>query len=126
MERPTATAPIRPALGRRKRAIRKLWSKYRLLLINDNTFKESFSIRLTPVNVVLMLIGLLGITAAITVSLIVFTPLKRYIPGYADTDVRVHSFHAATPRRFAQARSGRACRLHREPTPHLQRRTEPR
>lgn len=96
MERPTAAAPTRPALGRRKRAIRKLWSKYRLLLINDNTFKESFSVRLTPVNVVLMLIGLLGITAAITVSLIVFTPLKRYIPGYADTDVRVHSFHAAT------------------------------
>lgn len=80
----------------RKRALRKLWSKYRLLLINDNTFKESFSIRLTPVNLLLLLLGALGITAAITVSLIVLTPLKRYIPGYADTDVRVNSYHAAT------------------------------
>jgi murein DD-endopeptidase MepM/ murein hydrolase activator NlpD len=80
---------------KRKRTLRKLWSKYRLLLINDNTFKESFSIRLTPVNVLLLLLGLLGTTAAITVLLIVFTPLKRYIPGYADADVRVNSYHAA-------------------------------
>lgn len=80
---------------KRKRAIRKLWSKYRLLLINDNTFKESFSIRLTPVNVVLLLLSLLGFTAAITVLLVVFTPLKQYIPGYADADVRVNSYHAA-------------------------------
>lgn len=83
----------RPA--KRKRTLRKLWSKYRLLLINDNTFKESFSIRLTPVNVLLLVIGLLGTTAAITVALIVFTPIKRYIPGYADADVRINSYHAA-------------------------------
>lgn len=83
----------RPA--KRKRTLRKLWSKYRLLLINDNTYKESFSIRLTPVNVLLLIIGLLGTTAAITVALIVFTPIKRYIPGYADADLRINSYHAA-------------------------------
>lgn len=80
---------------KRKRTLRKLWSKYRLLLINDNTFKESLSVRLTPVNVLLLVLGLLGTTAAITVALIVFTPLKRYIPGYADADLRINSYHAA-------------------------------
>ena len=39
MAEPTAPRP-------RKQVLRKLKSKYRLLLINDRTFEERFSIRL--------------------------------------------------------------------------------
>ena len=49
-----AAAPDPP---KRKRVLRKLKSKYRLLLINDRTFEERFSIRLSRLNVLLLAIA---------------------------------------------------------------------
>lgn len=63
----------------------KLLNKYRLVILNENTFEEQVSFKLTRLNVfVLSLItSLLLITG--TIFLIAFSPLREYIPGYSST-----------------------------------------
>ena len=63
----------------------KLLNKYRLVILNENTFEEQVSFKLTRLNVfVLSLItSFLLITG--TIFLIAFSPLREYIPGYSST-----------------------------------------
>ena len=68
--------------------IHKLKNKYRIVLINDTTFEEKFSYSLTPMNVFVGFSSFLVFFAAILVMLIVFTPLREYIPGYTDTQTK--------------------------------------
>ncbi|MBP6642828.1 MAG: hypothetical protein KA186_07055, partial [Flavobacteriales bacterium] len=49
--------PSTPAKGQKLKWLRKLKDKYRLLLINDSTFEERFSMRLNRLNVLLLAIG---------------------------------------------------------------------
>jgi murein DD-endopeptidase MepM/ murein hydrolase activator NlpD len=62
----------------------KLRDKYRLVIMNDETFEEVTSLRLSPLNVYIFLSSLIVGTAFLVVLLIVYTPLKQYIPGYGD------------------------------------------
>jgi murein DD-endopeptidase MepM/ murein hydrolase activator NlpD len=65
--------------------LRKRWTyRYRLVIIDDQTFHEKFSVRLTIANVVTLgsLISLLLVI--LTTFVIAFTPLREYIPGYGD------------------------------------------
>lgn len=62
----------------------KLRDKYRLVVMNDETFEEISSFRLTPLNVYIMVSSLIVGTAILITLMIVYTPLKRYIPGYGD------------------------------------------
>lgn len=72
----------------KKKVIKKLRNKYRLVLLNDDTFEERISFRLTPLNVV-SYVGLLFIVLIVSlISLIAFTPLREYIPGYSDVTTR--------------------------------------
>jgi murein DD-endopeptidase MepM/ murein hydrolase activator NlpD len=76
---------------RKKRSIvikKKLFTKNRLVILNEDTFEEIFSLRLTLMNVfVLATIGALLIIF-ITTYIIAFTPLREYIPGYASTKLK--------------------------------------
>jgi len=66
----------------------RLRNRYRLVVMNDDTFEEKFSLQLTPLGL-FILIGSVTIVMIIFVtSLIAFTPLREYIPGYSDTGVR--------------------------------------
>lgn len=87
-----AAAPDPP---KRARVLRKLKSKYRLLLINDRTFEERFSIRLSRLNVLLLAIAAFTLHGALVTAVIVFTPLKRYIPGYADQETKRNAYRSA-------------------------------
>lgn len=62
----------------------KLRDKYRLVVMNDETFEEVSSFKLTPLNVYIFLSSLVVGSAILMTLLIVYTPLKRYIPGYGD------------------------------------------
>jgi murein DD-endopeptidase MepM/ murein hydrolase activator NlpD len=62
----------------------KLRDKYRLVVMNDETFEEISSFKLTPLSVYTILSSLVVGTAILVTLLIVYTPLKRYIPGYGD------------------------------------------
>ena len=70
----------------------RLRVKYRLVIMNEETFKERASLLLTPMNVI-VLGGSLAIFLVVLVTYIIaFTPLKEYIPGYADTSLRTQVF----------------------------------
>ncbi|MCC6414043.1 MAG: M23 family metallopeptidase [Saprospiraceae bacterium] len=62
----------------------KLRDKYRMVIINDDTFEEITSLKLTPLNFYVAVSTLIVGTAILVTLLIVYTPLKRYIPGYGD------------------------------------------
>jgi len=59
-------------------------SKYRLIIMNENTFEERISIRLSPMNVYIITSFLILFFTVSTYLIIAFTPLRQYIPGYGD------------------------------------------
>ncbi len=62
----------------------KLRDKYRLVIMNDDTFEEVTSMKITPLSLYVGVSSLIVGTAILVTMLIVWTPLKRYIPGYGD------------------------------------------
>ena len=66
----------------------KLRRQYRLVILNDSTFEERLSVKLTRLNVIIIGSTSLVLLVLLLGSMIVFTPLKEYIPGYADVDLR--------------------------------------
>ncbi len=73
---------------KQKKIVKKLLSKYRLVILNESTFEERFAIRLTRLNVFLIA-SLASITLIFsTFILIAYTPLKEYIPGYSSTKLK--------------------------------------
>ena len=64
-----------------KKIIKKLKHKYRLVVINDESFKEELSFELSRLNVIIVVLGLISITAVITFFLITQTPVRKYLPG---------------------------------------------
>ncbi len=89
------TKASRKKTSRRRKLIRKLRSTYRLVLIDDKSFAERFSIKLNRLNVlVLAVFTFVGYGLLIT-AVIVFTPLKKFIPGYSDHDTRQQAIRNA-------------------------------
>ncbi len=68
--------------------IARLRNKYRLVVMNDDTFEERFSLRLTPGGFLILITVITFIMITLVVSLVAFTPLREYIPGYADVDMQ--------------------------------------
>jgi len=68
--------------------LEKLKNKYRLTISNEATFDEALSIRLSRLNV-FTVTGVFSILLiALVTLLIAFTPLREYIPGYPDGEMR--------------------------------------
>ncbi len=67
---------------------RKLRDKYRLVILNDDTFEEKLSFRLSRLNVFVVTGMIAIIFIFLTTYLIAFTPLKEFIPGYNDAGVQ--------------------------------------
>lgn len=66
----------------------KLTYKYRLVVLNEDTFEERFSFKLNRLNV-FVLTGISAILLiGITIILIAFTPLREYIPGYSSSKLK--------------------------------------
>ncbi|MCG1035226.1 M23 family metallopeptidase [Polaribacter sargassicola] len=66
----------------------KLTNKFRLVVLNEDTFQERFSLKLSRLNV-FVLSGFFSILLISgTILLIAFTPLKEYIPGYSSTELK--------------------------------------
>jgi murein DD-endopeptidase MepM/ murein hydrolase activator NlpD len=62
--------------------------KYRFSVINDTTFEEVWRIRLTQYNAFLLITFLVLFIIGATTSLIAFTNLREFIPGYPDVTMR--------------------------------------
>jgi len=63
-------------------SLKRLRSRYRLVVINEDTYDEVVTFKLTRLSVYIALSTLFVILVGLTVALIAFTPLKLYIPGY--------------------------------------------
>ena len=65
-----------------------LYTKNRLVILNEDSFEEIFSLRLTLMNV--FVVGSIGAISIITITtfIIAFTPLREYIPGYTSSKLK--------------------------------------
>ncbi|MEZ5015559.1 MAG: hypothetical protein R2800_00780 [Flavipsychrobacter sp.] len=62
---------------------KKLSTQYRIVFIDDNSLEEVASYRLTMRKLYILLSTLFVMVSFITIALILYTPLKYYVPGYA-------------------------------------------
>lgn len=67
----------------------KLTDKYRLVVLNEDTFEERFSLKLSRLNV-FVIGGILSfLLILVTTFIITFTPIKEFIPGYSSTALKI-------------------------------------
>ncbi|MFT6064410.1 MAG: murein DD-endopeptidase MepM/ murein hydrolase activator NlpD [Paraglaciecola sp.] len=67
----------------------KLTDKYRLVVLNEDTFEERFSLKLSVLNIFVLGGVLSFLLILITTFFITFTPIKEFIPGYSSTDLKI-------------------------------------
>jgi hypothetical protein len=75
---------------RQKRKIIKenLFNKRRLIILNEDTFEETFSLKLTLMNVFVFVTLSTIIIITVTTFIIAFTPLREFIPGYSSSKLK--------------------------------------
>jgi hypothetical protein len=66
--------------------LKRLRNRYRLVVMNDDTFEEVIKFRLSRLSVYMALSTVFVVLVGLTVALLVLTPLKYYIPGYGKTE----------------------------------------
>ena len=66
----------------------RLLNKYRLVILNEETYEERISYRLNRLNIFLLMAFMALIIIITTICLIAFTSIKEYIPGYDSTALR--------------------------------------
>lgn len=73
---------------KKKNIVNKLKHKYRLIIYNDDTFEEVGFLRLSRLN----LFSVIGTALILLITgvtlLIAFTPIREFIPGYPDGNMR--------------------------------------
>jgi murein DD-endopeptidase MepM/ murein hydrolase activator NlpD len=66
----------------------QLRNKYRLVILNDDTFAEKFAFRLSPLGLIIAISAVTIAMTTLVISLVAFTPLREYIPGYGNVTER--------------------------------------
>ena len=80
---------------RRRKLKENLFNKRRLIILNEDTFEETFSLKLTLMNVfVVATVGAILIIF-VTTFIIAFTPLREFIPGYSSSKLKKEAFELA-------------------------------
>jgi hypothetical protein len=64
-----------------KGTLQRLRNRYRLVIMNDDTYEEVATFKLNRLSVYIAMSTMFVVLVGLTVALIVFTPLKYYIPG---------------------------------------------
>lgn len=67
---------------------KRLHTKYHLLILDKETLEEKISFQLTRMNVYIVASTIFVVLFGLIFSLLTFTPLREYIPGYADVGMR--------------------------------------
>jgi hypothetical protein len=80
---------------KRRKLKENLFNKRRLIIFNEDTFEETFSLKLTLMNVfVVATLGAIIITF-VTTFIIAFTPLREFIPGYSSSKLKREALELA-------------------------------
>ena len=61
--------------------LKRLRNKYRLIIMNEDTYEEVVKFKLSRWSVYTALSVIFVLLVALTTALIIFTPLKYYLPG---------------------------------------------
>ena len=72
-----------------KRIKSKLLDKYKLIILNQDTFEERLTLKLTRLNVFVVCSLSAIFLVAVTYALIAFTSLREYIPGYSSSALQL-------------------------------------
>jgi hypothetical protein len=73
------------------RPFKNLNAPYRMVFINDETLEEVASFHLTKKSLYTLFSTIFLITILATVCVLLFTPLKYYIPGYGSNTLRMQT-----------------------------------
>jgi hypothetical protein len=68
--------------------LKRLRNNYRLSVMNDDTYEEVVTFKLSRLSVYIGLSTSLVLLVGLTIALIAFTPIKYYIPGYGTRESR--------------------------------------
>ncbi|HET9057635.1 MAG TPA: hypothetical protein VFN30_12390 [Chitinophagaceae bacterium] len=67
---------------------KRLRNRYRLVIMNDDTYEEVVTFKLNRISVYVAFCTVFVLLVGLTVALIVFTDLKYYMPGYGTQSQR--------------------------------------
>ena len=68
--------------------LKRLRNRYRLVVMNEDTYEEVVKFRLSRLSVYITMSSLFVLFSIFTVVIIIFTPIKYYLPGVGYGDVR--------------------------------------
>lgn len=68
--------------------LKRIRNNYRLVVMNDDTYEEVVTFRLSRLSVYIGLSTVFVLLVGLTIALIAFSPLKYYIPGYGTRESR--------------------------------------
>lgn len=68
--------------------LKRLRSRYRLVIMNEDTYEEVLKFGLSRLSVYIGLSSLFVLFSVFTVVIIIFTPIKYYLPGVGYGDVK--------------------------------------
>jgi len=81
--------------SKNQKRVQRWRNKFRLVILNDDTFEEVLTVKLSPLNIFTGSVFAILFTIAITTLVIAYTPLKEMIPGYASSKLRRESINLA-------------------------------
>ncbi len=61
--------------------LKRLQNRYRLVVMNEDTYEEVVKFKLSRLSVYIFLSTLFVVMVGLIIALLVFTPLKYYLPG---------------------------------------------
>lgn len=68
--------------------LKRFSHRYRLVVMNDDTYEEVVTFKLSRLSVYVLLSTTFVLLVGFTIILLMFTPLKYYIPGYGNNTTR--------------------------------------
>lgn len=80
---------------KRKKLHKKWFTKNRLVILNEDTFEELFSLKLNLMNVFVVATTGAILLIFFTTIIIAFTPLREFIPGYASSKLKKDAMELA-------------------------------
>ena len=73
---------------RRKAFWNNIKFKYRLTITNENTLEDIITLRVSKLNGLSVLLSVLFVLFLIASLIVAFTPLRNYLPGYMNSEIR--------------------------------------
>jgi len=81
--------------SKKQKRVQRWRNKFRFVILNDDTFEEVLTLKLSPLNIFTFSVFAVLFTIGITTIVIAFTPLRELVPGYASSRLRRESIDLA-------------------------------